>query len=64
MKVNTPLEGQATARLRALALQPLPPTMPLGLLTLRGVPLGSAAKKLANLFRGELEARLPTPPRA
>ncbi len=54
-----PLVG---AGLRALAVQPLPPTMLLGLLTLRGVPLGSAAKKLANLFRRELEARPPTPP--
>lgn len=33
--------------------------MPLGLLTLRGVPPGSAAKKLANLFRRELQSRLP-----
>ena len=57
-------DPQVGVGLRALALQPLPPTMPLGLLTLRGVPLGSAAKKLANLFRRELEARLPTPPRA
>ena len=57
-------DPQVGVGLRPLALQPLPPTMPLGLLTLRGVPLGSAAKKLANLFRRELEARLPTPPRA
>ena len=51
-------DPQVGVGLRPLALQPLPPTMPLGLLTLRGVPLGSAAKKLANLFRRELEARL------
>jgi hypothetical protein len=34
--------------------------MPLGLLTLRGVPLGSAARKLADLFRRQLEG-LPRP---
>lgn len=53
------IDPQVGVGLRPLALHPLPPTMPLGLLTLRGVPLGSAAKKLVNLFRRELEARLP-----
>lgn len=52
-------DPQVGVGLRPLPLQPLPPTMPLGLLTLRGVPLGSAAKRLATLFRRELEARLP-----
>lgn len=52
-------DPQVGVGLRPLSLQPLPPTMPLGLLTLRGVPLGSAAKKLANLFRREVEACLP-----
>ena len=52
-------DPQVGVGLRPLALQPLPPTMPLGLLTLRGVPPGSAAKKLANLFRRELQSRLP-----
>lgn len=55
-------DPQVGVGLRPLPLQPLPPTMPLGLLTQRGVPLGSAAKKLANLFRRELEARRPTAP--
>jgi DNA-binding transcriptional LysR family regulator len=55
-------DPQVGVGLRPLPLQPLPPTMPLGLLTLRGVPLGSAAKKLANLFRRELQARLPMAP--
>jgi LysR family transcriptional regulator, regulator of abg operon len=58
--INDPRVGVG---LRTLALQPLPPTMPLGLLTLRGVPLGSAARRLADLFRRELQARLPAPPR-
>ncbi len=49
-------DPQVGVGLRPLALQPLPPTMPLGLLTLRGVPLGSAARKLADLFRRELTA--------
>lgn len=57
-------DPQVGVGLQPLALRPLPPTMPLGLLTLRGVPLGSAAKKLASLFRRELEARLPAPPHA
>ena len=39
-----------------LLLDPLPPPMPLGVLTLRGVPLGSAAKKLVSLFRRHLSA--------
>ncbi len=52
-------DPQVGVGLQPLPLQPLPPTMPLGLLTLRGVPLGSAAKKLASLFRRELETRLP-----
>ena len=34
-----------------LLLEPLPPSMSLGVLSLRGVPLGSAAKKLVSLFR-------------
>ena len=55
-------DPQVGVGLCPLPLQPLPPTMPLGLLTLRGVPLGSAAKKLANLFRRELQARLPMAP--
>ena len=54
--ITDPLVG---AGLRALAVEPLPPTMLLGLLSLRGVPLGSAAKKLANLFRRELQSCLP-----
>ena len=56
-------DPQVGVGLRPLALQPLPPTMPLGLLTLRGVPLGSAAKKLASLFKRELLAGLPIVPR-
>jgi LysR family transcriptional regulator, regulator of abg operon len=56
--ITDPLVG---AGLRALAVEPLPPTMLLGLLSLRGVPLGSAAKKLAELFRRELRSRLPRP---
>ena len=56
--ITDPLVG---AGLRTLAIEPLPPTMPLGLLSLRGVPLGSAAKKLAELFRRELRSRLPRP---
>ena len=38
-------DPQVGVGLRPLALQPLPPTMPLGLLTLRGVPLGSASQR-------------------
>jgi DNA-binding transcriptional LysR family regulator len=53
-------DPQVGSGLRPLLLQPLPPTMPLGLLTLRGVPLGSAARKLADLFRRQLEG-LPRP---
>jgi len=56
--ITDPLVG---AGLRTLAVEPLPPTMPLGLLSLRGVPLGSAARKLADLFRRELQSRLPRP---
>lgn len=52
-------DPQVGVGLRPLSLQPLPPAMPLGLLTLRGVPLGSAARKLANLFRREVQACLP-----
>ncbi len=48
-------DRQVGVGLRTLPLQPLPPAMPLGLLTLRGVPLASAAKKLANLFRRDLQ---------
>lgn len=58
-------DPQVGAGLTPLALQPLPPTMPLGLLTLRGVPLGSAAKRLAQRFRRELApgpGRAPQPP--
>lgn len=54
-------DAQVGVGLRPLALQPLPPTMPLGLMTLRGVPLGSAAKRLANLCRRELQSCLPRP---
>ena len=56
--ITDPLVG---AGLRTLGVEPLPPTMPLGLLSLRGVPLVSAAKKLAELFRRELRSRLPRP---
>lgn len=49
--IDDPMVGLG---LRALQLQPLPPTMQLGLLTLRGAPLGSAARKLAELLRRAL----------
>lgn len=49
--IADPLVGSG---LCILPLKPLPPPMPLGILTLRGVPLGSAAKKLAALFRRRL----------
>ncbi|HRP23600.1 LysR substrate-binding domain-containing protein [Thauera sp.] len=42
--------------LTPLLLDPLPPPMSLGLLTLRNVPLGSAAKKLAGMFRRHVSA--------
>lgn len=49
--ITDPLVGVG---LTPLCLDALPPPMPLGLLTLRGMPLGSAAKKLASLFRRHL----------
>lgn len=57
-------DPQTGIGLRSLPLQPLPPDMPLGLLTLRGVPLGSAARKLGDLFRRELAARPGAAPRS
>lgn len=57
-------DPQTGIGLRSLPLQPLPPDMPLGLLTLRGVPLGSAARKLGDLFRRELAARPGAAPNA
>lgn len=47
-------DPQISVGLRPLLLQPAPPCMTLGLLTLRGAPLGNAANKLADLFRREL----------
>ena len=35
----------------AIAVQPMPPAIPLGLLSLRGVPLSSAARRMATLFQ-------------
>ena len=60
---NSAVAELASHPIDALIVAPhvvgLPPTMLLGLLSLRGVPLGSAAKKLANLFRRELQSCLP-----
>lgn len=42
------------AGLQRFAVQPLPPPMSLGLLTLRGVPLSVAARPLAALFARQL----------
>lgn len=42
-----PLIGQGLQR---IAVEPLPPPIPLGLLTLRGIPLPRAARQMANLI--------------
>lgn len=43
--------------LQRIEVTPLPPPMRLGLLSLRGVPLGAAAKSLAKLFVSRLKAK-------
>lgn len=49
--IDDPLFG---AGLQRFAVEPLPPPMSLGILTLRGVPLSVAAKPLAALFARQL----------
>lgn len=49
--IDDPLFG---AGLQRFAVEPLPPPMALGLLSLRGVPLTVAAKPLAALFARHL----------
>jgi len=51
MLIGDPLFG---AGLQQFAVEPLPPPMSLGILTLRGVPLGVAARPLAALFARQL----------
>jgi hypothetical protein len=43
------------AGLQQLAVTPLPPPMSLGILSLRGAPLGTSAKVLAALFARYLQ---------